>query len=104
MRSLRIDRRLVRWCRVTLGGRLKAVTVDLSEFGFCAELGPVFVPGAPIEGTLRVRDRDFHFQGEVTWAQAGRPAEREPSRIGVRFTDIPRDFPQWLHRPLLAAG
>jgi hypothetical protein len=104
MRSLRIDRRLVRWCRVNLGGRLKAVTVDVSEFGFCAELGPVFVPGSPIGGTIRVRDRDFRFQGEVAWAQAGRPAENTPSRIGVRFTDIPGDFAGWLYQPRPAGG
>ncbi len=75
---------------------MRAVTRDVSGFGFCAELGPVFVPGSSVDGTIQVRERTFPFRGEVTWAQPGSPRASKPSRIGVRFTQIPEDFAAWL--------
>ena len=92
MKTLRIDRRLSRWLNVSLGGRLRAVTTDVSEFGFCAELDPVFVPGSRIDGELRVRDRVFPFRGEVAWAEPGNRLQSSRSRIGVRFEEISADF------------
>ncbi len=104
MSALRIDRRLLRWCNVSLGGRMRAVTRDVSGFGFCAELGPVFFPGSSVDGTIQVRERTFPFRGEVAWAQPGSPAAQKPSRIGVRFTQIPEDFAIWLCGPSRASS
>jgi hypothetical protein len=104
MGTLRIDKRLQRWCNISLGGRMRAVTVDVSAFGFCAELGPVFLPGSSVDGTIQVRDRAFRFEGEVTWAHPGSPFASRPSRIGVRFTRIPEEFGLWLHQPMSAAN
>ncbi|MBI5543887.1 MAG: PilZ domain-containing protein [Deltaproteobacteria bacterium] len=102
MKTLRMDRRLLRWFNVSLGGRLKAVTVDVSEFGFCAELDPVFLPGSEVEGDIQVRDQVFRFRGLVSWAQAGRRHEKR-SRIGVRFTHVPEAFARSLYGYTAAA-
>jgi len=104
MRTLRTDKRITRWLHVSLGGKLKAVTVDVSELGFCAELAPVFVPGSEVDGEIRVRDRSFPFKGTVTWAKPGSRTLNAPSRIGVSFRQIPGEFAGYLHGTLQAAN
>ena len=104
MRTLRTDKRLQRWLHVSLGGKLKAVTVDVSELGFCAELAPVFLPGSEVDGEIRVRDRSFPFKGTVSWAKPGSRTKSEPSRIGVAFRQIPGEFASYLYGSLLAAN
>jgi hypothetical protein len=102
MRTLRIDRRLTRWLNVSLGGKLRAVTVDASASGFCAELDAVFLPGSRVHGDLQVSDRVFPFRGVVTWAQPGSRLRQERSRIGVAFEQIADDFAHCLDAPQTA--
>lgn len=92
MKTLRIDRRIARWFNVTLGGKLRAVTTDVSEFGFCAELDPVFLPGSVIDGQIQVRGRTFPFKGTVAWARAGSRLKNSRSQIGVHLEDISEEF------------
>jgi hypothetical protein len=98
MKTLRMDRRLLRWCKLMLGRRLRATTTDVSEFGFCAELGPVFLPGSEVDGELQIGPRVFPFKGTVVWARLGH--FNLPSRIGVRFDEIADDFARCLYEPL----
>jgi len=104
MRTLRLDRRLSRWLNVSLGGRLRAVTTDASEFGFCAELDAVFLPGSKVEGDIQVRDRTFRFKGTVSWAEPGSRLESRRSRIGVAFEQISDEYAPQLLDPLRALG
>ncbi|HEY3449055.1 MAG TPA: PilZ domain-containing protein [Myxococcales bacterium] len=92
MKTLRIDRRMSRWLNVSLGGRLRAVTTDVSEFGFAAELDPVFVPGSTVDGQIQVRGKTFPFKGTVCWAKPGSKHQGLRSSIGVHFDDISQEF------------
>jgi len=104
MRTLRIDRRMNRWLNVSFGGRLRAVTVDASASGFCAELDAVFLPGSRVEGDIQVRDRAFRFSGVVTWARAGSRLRQQRSQIGVAFDQISDEFCRCLEAPLRSVG
>jgi len=83
-RRLAIRRR--RRLPVTLGGRLSAVTAEVSETGFSAEMAGVFVPGSAVHGTVNCGDRELPFRGIVSWAEPGHPRLSVASRFGVRFT------------------
>ena len=83
-RRLMIRRR--RRLPVTLGGRLAAVTAEVSETGFSAEMMQVFLPGSKVHGTINCGDRDLAFRGVVSWAEPGHPHLSIASRFGVRFT------------------
>jgi len=71
---------------VTLGGRLAAVTAEVSETGFSAEMMQVFLPGSKVHGTIHSGGRDLPFRGVVSWAEPGHPLLSISSRFGVRFT------------------
>jgi len=71
---------------VTLGGRLAAVTAEVSETGFSAEMMHVFLPGSAVHGTICCGDRELPFRGVVSWAEPGHPRLSITSRFGVRFT------------------
>jgi hypothetical protein len=77
--------RLPRRFSLVLGGRLFATTTDVCAEGFAAELGPVFVPGSRVEGRIQLGFCEVPFEGEVTWARAGRPELELASQVGVRF-------------------
>jgi hypothetical protein len=63
-----------------------AVTAEVSETGFSAEMMQVFLPGSMVHGTICCGDRDLPFRGVVSWAEAGHPRLSISSRFGVRFT------------------
>ncbi len=88
MTNKRSDARLRRTLCLSLGDKLPALTADVSPTGFCAELGAVFIPGSQVHGSIVLDARRIPFQGEVTWARPGAPAQGVRSRIGVRFTRI----------------
>jgi hypothetical protein len=71
---------------VTLGGKLAAVTAEVSATGFSAEMAQVFLPGSVVHGTINCGDRDLPFRGIVSWAEPGHPRLSISSRFGVRFT------------------
>jgi hypothetical protein len=71
---------------VTLGGRLAAITAEVSGMGFSAEMPQVFLPGSKVHGTINCGDRDLPFRGVVSWAEPGHPNLSIASRFGVRFT------------------
>src|SRR5688572_5599881 len=81
-RSLpRVHRRLP----VSLGGKLPALTADVSPEGFKVELPQVFVPGSLVHGFVLDGGKEVPFQGEVSWAQPGNPMASVMSEMGVRF-------------------
>lgn len=88
----RLSARLRRRLRVSLGGKLPAVTANVSRQGFCAEMSGVFLPGSQVHGELEVGGKRYPFKGEVAWARAGDPRLSVASRFGVRFTEIAADF------------
>ncbi len=104
MRTLRIDRRMNRWLNVSFGGRLRAVTVDASASGFCAELDAVFLPGSVVEGEIQVRERTFPFKGVVSWARPASRLSGRRSQVGVAFEQIDDAFARLLDEPLRRAG
>ena len=86
MSNRRLALRRRRRLPVTLGGRLAAVTAEVSETGFSAEMGEVFVPGSAVHGTINCGDRELPFRGIVSWAEPGHPRLSIASHFGVRFT------------------
>lgn len=96
------DRKLPRHRRrltVSLGDRLPALTADVSAGGFCAEMPQVFVPGAPVHGTILLGTQEVPFKGEVTWAKPGDPRANTRSRFGVRFTEVSPQFQEFFRNP-----
>jgi Tfp pilus assembly protein PilZ len=85
-RSFRHTRRL----SLKLGNRLPAETSDISEGGFSVEAPFVFIPGSLLHGTVEVAGRELPFRGEVVWANPARQ-QNAPSRMGVRFTQLPAE-------------
>ncbi len=77
---------------VTFGGKLPAVTADVSATGLCAELPQVFLPGSMVDGTLKLEGRDYPFIGTVAWAEPGNPMLSVNSRVGVHFLQISEEF------------
>ncbi len=74
---------------ISLGGKLPALTADVSEEGFKAEMMMhVFLPGSKIHGFVLHGDAELPFKGEVQWAQAGNPQASLHSEVGVRFTEL----------------
>lgn len=92
MSELRAQGRQVRKLPVFLGGRVAAVTADVSRTGFSCEMPAVFLPGSFVHGTVVVEGTEFEFQGEVKWAKAGNPRASVRSRFGVRFTKVPAEL------------
>lgn len=85
---------------VTLGGWLSAVTAEVSETGFSAEMTQVFLPGSKVHGTICCGDRDLPFRGVVSWAEPGHPRLSIASRFGVRFTAEVEGLSELLDRNL----
>jgi hypothetical protein len=83
-RSARHRRRL----RASVGST-PVFTADVGPGGFSAEILRVHPPGTPIDGSIRVNDREVAFRGEIAWARAGAPNMGIRGRIGVRFTMQP---------------
>ncbi|WP_224362977.1 PilZ domain-containing protein [Hyalangium versicolor] len=83
-RSVRNARRL----SLMLGNRLSAHTMDVSPGGFSVEAPFVFMPGSQLHGTVEVSGNELPFRGEVVWALPASQPEA-PSRMGVRFTQVP---------------
>jgi len=86
-RPLRPRRTLLR-LPVSLGGKIPALSADISPGGFCLELPQVFVPKSVVHGFVLHGDRELPFRGEVTWARAGNPQLSVYSSMGVRFTQV----------------
>lgn len=85
-RTARHSRRL----SLLLGNRLPVRTADVSAGGFSVEAPFVFLPGSQLHGTFEVSGQELPFRGEVVWAAAsGQP--HGPSRMGVRFTQVPAE-------------
>ena len=97
-RRLMIRRR--RRLPVTLGGRVPAVTAEVSEMGFSAEMAQVFLPGSKVHGTINCGERELPFRGVVSWAEPGHPHRSITSRFGVRFTDEVEGLSELLDRNL----
>jgi PilZ domain len=74
---------------LSIGGKLPALTADVSRGGFQAELPQVFMPGSVIHGYFLVNDSEVHFRGKVEWAEPGNPQLSVFSRIGVCFDEMP---------------
>ena len=74
---------------LSLGGRLPALTADVSRGGFQAELPQVFLPGSLVHGYFLVDDAEVPFEGRVEWAEAGNPQLSVFSRMGVKFDQTP---------------
>ena len=89
MPNQRKTRRHHRRLNVSLGGRLSAVTADVSTDGFSVEMPHVFLPGSPVHGLLHLASGEVPFKGEVTWAKPGNPQASTLSCFGVRFTEPP---------------
>jgi hypothetical protein len=85
---------------LTLGGRLAAVTAEVSETGFSAEMMQVFLPGSKVHGTINCGDRELPFRGVVSWAEPGHPHLSIASRFGVRFTAEVEGLSELLHQNL----
>lgn len=98
MPNERQTRRHRRRLNVSLGGRLPAVTADVSLEGFSVEMSHVFVPGSRVHGTLHLGEREVPFKGEVAWATPGNPQASTLSRFGVRFTETPDGLRDALQR------
>lgn len=84
---------------VFLGGRVSAVTGDVSRNGFSAEMPAVFLPGSFVHGTVMVEGTEYPFEGTVKWAKPGNPLASVRSRFGVRFTRIPEGLKALLTKP-----
>jgi len=73
---------------VSLGGRLAAMTVNVSSSGFRIELPQVFLPGSKVEGFVLNGEEELPFVGEVTWAKPGNPQLSLYSAMGIRFVQV----------------
>lgn len=82
---------------LSLGGRLPALSADVSRGGFQAELPQVFLPGSRVHGSIVVGEEKVPFSGTVAWAQPGNPQLSVFSRLGVRFDSVPEGL-----KPLFA--
>lgn len=83
-RSTRHSRRLP----VSLGGRLAAMTLNVSRSGFRIEMPQVFLPGSQVHGYVMDGVEEIPFRGEVAWAQPGNPQRSLLSVMGIRFASI----------------
>ncbi len=84
---------------VSLGGRLPALTADVSEAGCRLELPQVFLPGSRVHGYVLNGDVELPFRGEVVWAQPGDPRASIYSASGIRFTELSPELRRLLRRP-----
>lgn len=82
--------RSARSLSLLLGNRLSARTADVSSGGFSVEAPFVFLPGSLLHGTIEAAGRELPFRGEVVWAAPSSQAHG-PSRMGVRFTQVPAE-------------
>ncbi len=98
MNELRRMGRTRRKLPVFLGGRLAAVTADVSKTGFAAEMPAVFLPGSFVHGTVLVEGTEYPFRGTVKWAKAGNPLTSVRSRFGVAFSEIPAELTKLLSK------
>jgi len=73
---------------VSLGGKLPALTADVSTAGCRLELPQVFLPGSKVHGYVLYADTEMPFQGEVVWSKPGDPRASVYSSTGVRFTHL----------------
>src|SRR5512143_4289873 len=73
----RTGARARRRVRVTIGGSA-IFTQSLGVGGFSAEVMRVLPRGSPVQGTMRVGEKDFAYVGEVAWVKPGDP------RVGLR--------------------
>jgi hypothetical protein len=71
---------------VSLGGRLPAITADVSSAGCRLELPQVFIPGSLVHGYVLHGEKELPFRGEVVWAKPGDPRASVYSAQGIRFT------------------
>jgi hypothetical protein len=94
-RSVRHSRSL----SLLLGNRLPVRTADVSTGGFSLEAPFVFLPGSRLHGTFEAAGRELPFHGEVVWASPAQQPQ-EPSRMGVRFTEVPAGAHGLLEEPL----
>jgi hypothetical protein len=71
---------------VTLADGLHARSTDISPGGICAEMQTTSFPGARLNGTLHLEDREIPFVGELAWATAAKSGRG--CRLGLRFVDF----------------
>ncbi|MBI3186131.1 MAG: PilZ domain-containing protein [Myxococcales bacterium] len=85
---------------VSLGGRLPALTADVSAAGLQLELPQVFLPGAQVHGYVLHEEAELPFRGEVAWARPGNPEQSLYSAVGVKFTYTSPGLKELLYRAL----
>jgi hypothetical protein len=73
---------------VSLGGKLPALTADVSSSGCRLELPQVFLPGSQVHGYVLHGDDELPFRGQVVWARPGDPRASTYSAQGIRFTHV----------------
>ena len=56
--------------------------------GFSAEVMRVLPRGSPVQGTMRVGQKDFDYVGDVAWVKPGDSRINLRGRMGVRFTQL----------------
>jgi hypothetical protein len=83
----RTGARARRRLRVTIGGTA-TFTQSLGAGGFSVEVMRVLPRGSPVQGTMRVGERDFDYAGDVAWVKPGDPRINLRGRMGVRFTQL----------------
>jgi len=84
---------------VSLGGKLPALTADVSLSGCRLELPQVFLPGSKVHGFVLHGDVELPFQGQVVWAQPGDPRASVYSAQGIRFTKVSPTLKRLLKGP-----
>ncbi|HET6923206.1 MAG TPA: PilZ domain-containing protein [Anaeromyxobacteraceae bacterium] len=83
----RTGARARRRVRVTIAGTA-IFTQSLGVGGFSAEVMRVLPRGSPVQGTVRVGEKDFDYVGDVAWVKPGDPRINLRGRMGVRFTQL----------------
>jgi len=97
-RSTRTAPRLRRRLKVTfLGG--SSFTRDVGRGGFSTERARVFLPGAPVEGSILAGGIDLPFRGRIAWSRPGDVTLGLRGCMGIELTWLPAPL-----RGLLAPG
>lgn len=78
--------------RINLGGRLPAMTADVSPGGFSVEMAHAPRVGATVAGSISIAEHSYDFTGQVSWVLAGDPRLSLRARVGVRFTGVAPEF------------
>lgn len=99
MKKLKRSARRTLRLPVSLGGRLPAMTADVSPSGCKLQLPELFLPGSQVHGFVLQEGAELPFSGEVVWAVAGNPQLSLFSSHGIRFTRISPELKALLLAP-----